>query len=724
VALGVVYAVTASGQSDGAGARRAMTLAQVLALAEQQRQSGRLAAAESLCRQVLQVTPDQAETLQTLGVIVYQSGRAAEGIDLVRKAIAAKENVASFHSNLCELLRRADRLEEAVAAGRQAIALDPNLAQAHNNLGIAYFQKKEYAAAQECYRRALALTSDLAEVHSNLGNALQAEGKFDEAIEAHHKAIALRPEYAEGHNNLATALRLLRRYGEAETHGRRSLALNPQHAAAYNNLALCLIPQQRAEEALSLLSRSAQLDPTNPHTFVLLASLLSKRKEHDKAKAACERALALDPSHPEALNVLGVIAFDEGRAEEAILYYRKALELAPWLAHGHNNLASALKELGRLEEARAAYQAALRNDPHMTSAYVALADMHRFTPGDSILAAMERVAGSTDPRDGDDQIELHFALGKAYADLKQYERSFRHLLTGNTGKRREVDYDERRMFDLFGRIRDTFSVELLRTKAGAGDPSQAPVLIVGMPRSGTTLIEQILASHPKVFGADELHDLSHVIAAHCDLAPVPAAYPECIRDMPGEGLQRLGAAYAGRLRRRAPTAERITDKMPVNFLHLGLVHLALPNARIIHTRRDPVDTCWSCYARLFGGEQQFAYDLGELGRYYRRYETLMAHWRGILPPGTMFEIDYELVVDDLEQQARRIIAYCGLEWDDACLRFYETERPVRTSSAAQVRQPIYRSSIGRWRPYRQWLGPLLGELGIEHDPEKWEPGRS
>jgi tetratricopeptide (TPR) repeat protein len=707
---------SAGGRSDVAGApaeRRAMTLAQVLALVEQHRQGGLLEAAENLCRQVLAATPDQAETLQTLGVIVSQAGRAAEGIDLVRKAIAAKGNVALFHSNLCELLRRADRLEEAVVAGRQAIALDPNLAQAHNNLGIAYFEKKKYAAAQECYRRALALAPDLAEMHSNLGNALQAEGKFDEAVEAYRQAITLKPDYAEGHNNLTTALRLIRRYSEAETHGRRSLALNPQHAATYNNLALCLIPQQRTEEALSLLSRSAQLDPANPQTFVLLASLHSKRKEHDKARAACERALTLDPSHPEALNVLGIIAFDEGRAEEAILYYRKAIELAPGLAHGHANLANALKELGRIEEAHAAYQAALRNDPHMTLAYFGLADLHRFTPGDPVLAAMERIAEPIASRDGDDQIELHFAFGKAYADLEQYEQSFRHLFTGNSRKRREVDYDERRMFDLFDRIRDAFSAELLRRKAGAGDPSQAPVLIVGMPRSGTTLIEQILASHHKVFGADELRDLTEVIAAHCDLAPVPAAYPECIRDMPAEALERIGAAYAAGLRRRAPAAERITDKMPANLLHLGLVHLGLPNARIVHVRRDPIDTCWSCYARLFGGEQPFAYDLGELGRYYRRYQALMAHWRAVLPAGAMLEVDYEQVVDDLEQQARRIVAYCGLEWDDACLRFYETKRRVQTSSAAQVRQPIYRSSIGRWRPYRQWVGPLLDELGME-----------
>jgi hypothetical protein len=241
------------------------------------------------------------------------------------------------------------------------------------------------------------------------------------------------------------------------------------------------------------------------------------------------------------------------------------------------------------------------------------------------------------------------------------------------------------------------------------------VLIVGMPRSGTTLIEQILASHPQVFAAGELNDLREVIAAHCDLAAVPAPYPECVRELSAEVLRRIGTAYTDRLHRRAPEAARVTDKMPGNFFHLGLVHLAVPNARIILAGRDPVDTCLSCFARTFGDEQQFSYDLAELGRYYGAYESLMAHWRAVLPPGAMLEVQYEEVVEDLEGQARRIVAHCGLEWDDACLRFHETERPVRTASASQVRQPIYRSAVGRWRPYRQWLRPLLDELGTWTD---------
>jgi tetratricopeptide (TPR) repeat protein len=689
-----------------------MTLAQVLALVEQHRQGGRFDAAENLCRQVLRVEPHQAETLQTLGIIVYQSGRMAEGIELVRKAIAANGTVALFHSNLCELYRLATRLDEAIEAGRQAIALAPDLAQAHNNLGIAHFERREYAVAAACYRRAIDLAANLAEVHSNLGNALQAEGKLAEATEAHRRAIALKPEYADAHNNLGTVLRTMRRYAEAESHCRQALALKPQHPAFLNNLALSLIPQQHFDEALALLSQSAQLAP-DAQTFVLLASLMSKRKQHDEAKAACERALALDPHHPEALNVLGVIAFDQGRAEEAVLYHRKVIELAPGLAHAHTNLANTLKELGRLDEARAAYAAALSSDPKLASVHLALADLRTFGPDDPGLAAMERLAERIDALDVQEQMQLHFALGKAYGDLDQHEQSFRHLVRGNSIKRRQLDYDEKAMLGLFDRIRRSFTPELVGGKQEAGDPSSVPVLIVGMPRSGTTLIEQILASHPQVFGAGELRDLGEMIAANCDLAAAPTAYPECVQAMSGEALRSIGGAYAARLRRRAPSAKRVTDKMPGNFLHVGLVHLALPNARIIHARRNPIDTCLSCFSRLFGDEQQFTYELGELGRYCRSYESLMAHWRAVLPPGAMLEVHYEQVVADIEQQARRIVAYCGLDWHDACLRFYETKRIVHTSSASQVRQPIYRSAVGRWRPYRQWLGPLLDELGAE-----------
>jgi hypothetical protein len=249
-----------------------------------------------------------------------------------------------------------------------------------------------------------------------------------------------------------------------------------------------------------------------------------------------------------------------------------------------------------------------------------------------------------------------------------------------------------------------FAAEMLRDKSCLGDPSAAPIFIVGMPRSGTTLIEQILASHPKVFGAGELREMAN-LAGH-----IGAAFPEAMPGLSGEELRRIGEQYVRSVTRLAPSAERITDKMPGNFSLAGLIHLALPNARIIHACRDARDTAFSCFSLLFSGTLEFTYDLAELGRYYRAYLKLMGHWREVLPEGIMLEVQYEDVVGDLENQARRIIAHCGLEWDDACLSFYKTERSVRTASATQVRQPIYQSSIGRWRLHEEELGPLLREL--------------
>ena len=252
---------------------------------------------------------------------------------------------------------------------------------------------------------------------------------------------------------------------------------------------------------------------------------------------------------------------------------------------------------------------------------------------------------------------------------------------------------------MFERIRTVFTPELVRTFQGVGEPSSIPLFIVGMPRSGTTLIEQILASHPQVFGAGELSNLEEAAAGVCSTGGHLYPFPEAMLHISGEHLQRLGARYVSEITRLCPNATHVTDKMPANFLFAGLIQLALPNARIIHAIRDPVDTCMSCFSKLFASGQYHTYDLEELSRYYRHYQALMEHWHRVLPSGRILDVRYEDVVADVEGQARRVISYCGLEWDKRCLAFHETERPVHTASAAQVRQPIYSSSIGRWHAY-------------------------
>jgi tetratricopeptide (TPR) repeat protein len=375
-----------------------------------------------------------------------------------------------------------------------------------------------------------------------------------------------------------------------------------------------------------------------------------------------------------------------------------------------NGLAGALQTLGRLAESRRAFERAIAFAPGNAAYYHGLGAVKRYVRDDPHLLAMQALARDLDALRPDDRIALHFALGKAYADIGEHEQAFCHYSAGNERHRLRVSYDEALTLAGFDRLKDVFTADLIRSRQGWGEPSETPIFIVGMPRSGTTLVEQILASHPQIFGAGELREMG-ALAAAIRRPDGAGGFPELVPAMSDQQLRMLGKHYLAGVTRLSPSAARITDKMPGNFYFAGLIRLMLPQARIIHIRRDPLDTCVSLFTHLFAGELTWTDDLGEIGRYYRAYASLMEHWRAVLPEGAMLEVQYENLVADLEPQARHLIAYCGLDWDERCLRFHATERPVWTASLAQVRQPIYRDAIGRSRPYLPMLGALLEGLG-------------
>jgi tetratricopeptide (TPR) repeat protein len=350
--------------------------------------------------------------------------------------------------------------------------------------------------------------------------------------------------------------------------------------------------------------------------------------------------------------------------------------------------------------------------PRNVSYYFTFGNTGRYVAEDPRVAAMETLAQQAPTLSVRDRIELHFALAKAYEDLERFEDSFRQLLAGNTLKRQQVSYNEAAALRMLDRIRDVFTPQLFESRQQVGEPSGVPVFIIGMPRSGTTLLEQILASHAQVFGGGELTYFADCLASLGAMKNAAPASPEPALSIPDNAIRKLGESYLVRVKRLAPHATRVVDKLPSNFLYAGLIHLALPNAAIIHTQRDPADTCLSCFSKLFTIGQDYSYDLAELGRYYRGYQALMEHWHQVLPPGRILDVRYEDLVTDPERQARRVVAHCGLDWDPHCLAFHRTERPVRTASAAQVREPIYRSAVGRWRAYEAYLDPLLTELGV------------
>ncbi len=605
---------------------------------------------------------------------------------------------------------RAGRLDEAEAIYRQILAIDGLHADSLHLLGMVEHQRGRHDVAVEMIRQAITINQNEAAYHSNLGTIFQAQGKLDEAAECFARALALKPGWAEVHSNLGNVLQTQGKLDEAAACQERALTFKPDCAEAFSNLGNIRQAQGKWDQAVACYERALALKPAYADAHNNLGNALVKQDKIDEAVAHYERALILKPDWAYAHNNLASALTVLSKTAEALAHYERALALYPAYANAHNNLGNVFKELGRFDEAMAYYDQAIAINPDYAEAHLNRAEIKSFERGDADLAALEALAASDD-LSADKAPYVLFALAKALDDIGDYDRAFEHLRQGNTLKRRQVDYEEEGVLKVFQRISCIFNRDLLDRFQGAGDPSSVPIFVVGMPRSGSTLIEQILASHPQIQGAGELTVLEKMEASGAfNAADSRLPYPESIPAFDGRDFRRLGESYLARLPALAPGQVRIVDKLLGNIFRIGLIRLMLPNARFIHAMRHPIDTCVSCYSKLFTFGLYFSYDLAELGRYYRRYAELMDHWRSVLPPGVMLDVAYEDVVDDLEGQARRLIDFCGLPWDDSCIRFHQSTRQVKTASAVQVRQPLFRSSLGRWRRYEAHLGPLLDEL--------------
>ena len=638
---------------------------------------GDLTGATNTYRQILAAEPSHADALFLLGRAHCQRGEFEAGGEALRKLITMRPDHAAAHNLAGMVLERLGHTQQALACFERALAVDPNFEMALVNKADALAALDRHAEALASYDRALTIDGGNVVSWCNRGNTLAALGHDVEAAESFTCALALAPDLGEAHYGLAKACERLKRDDEAVAHYHKTVALQPQRIDAHLSLGNMLWERRNWAGAAASFQQVTAMAPANATAHFLLGRALFEAERYDESLVSLDKALAIEPGNADVLRQRGQVLFT----------------------------------LGRSDEARAALERALVAEPRDAAAYRLLGAVMRFAPDDPHLAAMEQVLRDCEALTPDAQIDLHFALSKAYGDADQPKRGFQHLLQGNALKRRQIHYDEAAVLGTLARIAETFTPDLMRRMAGGGDPSALPIFIIGMPRSGTTLVEQILAAHPSVQASGERQDFAIAIEDTKSVSQGP--YPRCVTAMTPAQLASLGTNYIKRVTGALPNAERFTDKLPSNFIYAGLIHLALPNARIIHTKRDPLDTCLSCFSILFAGQQRFAYDLAELGRHYRAYEDLMAHWRNVLPDGVMLEVPYEEVVADTEAQARRILAHCGLPWDDACLAFHTAERAVRTASAAQVRQPIYRNSVGRWRAYEDELGPLIEALGLD-----------
>ena len=653
------------------------------------------------------VSPSRQD-IERLTQLVGQQ-QHAQAQSLARQLIARFPTHGFAWKALGTSLKSQGRIADAVIAERQAASLLPHDGSAHYNLGNGLMLLDDPAQAADSYRRALAIRPDYFEAHFNLGSALEAQGAWNDAIDSYRHALAIRPGFIDAHARLGHMLVAAGKHVDAIAHFLQVLAARPDDAPSHHSLGIVYRSEGRLAEAEACYRRALAIDPNYVEALTNLGNVLGAQGRLADAESSYRQALALNDGYAETHFNLGNMLRDQNRPLDAEQSYRHALKIAPRHLQALNNLGLCLKRQGRLDEARECFEAAIAIQPDFVQSHCNLAPLKTYADDDPHLALFEnqghRVALL--PKTG--QSSYWFALGKMREDVGRYDDAFAAYAQGNRCQHELFPHDEAREVALVQRLQSVFSEAFFANRAKPPHADKAPIFIVGMPRSGTSLIEQILSTYPGVYGAGELTELDNVVhSVGKSLGEREASYPDIIVNLSADELRRLGQIYIDRVWRYAPQAERITDKMPANFLHIGMIHLMLPQARIIHAMRDPMDSCFSCYSRLFAGNNlDFAYRLETVGRYYVRYIQMMRHWQQVLPSDTVLDVRYEDMVTDTEGQARRLLAYLGLPWDERCLAFHQNQRVVRTASVAQVRKPIYRSSVARWKHFEAHLAPLL-----------------
>jgi len=550
-----------------------------------------------------------------------------------------------------------------------------------------------------------------AERHFHEGVAAAGRGAGDEAVAAFQRAVSLQPGFAAAQANLGLLLVNLRRHAEAEAALRSATLLMPRDALLRNALGVSQEALQRYADAEQTYRATLALQPDLAEAHANLGNCLRRLGRLFEAETHLQRATELKPDFAVAHFNLGVLLAERGEPGRAITQYRHALAVRPDYIEALNNLGSALRLEGFVDEARATFEHVLALRPTQIEAHCNLAPFKTYQPGDPhidlLLGQQHRLASL--PADG--QVRYWFTVGKMLEDVGRHDESFAAYAAGNAAKHAVTPWDEAEHLETQRRIVASFTRERL-AGASACEPGRTdgptPIFILGMPRSGTSLLEQVLATLPHVHGAGEITALAETIQEAGESGgDAEFRFPEALAAMSDAALVQHGRRYIERLRALAPNATHVVDKLPDNFRHIGLIHLMLPGARIIHSMRDPMDSCFSCYSRLFTGDNLgYTYDLGAVARYWVSYHDLMAHWHASLPPGRILDVAYETMVTDFENQARRLVDYLGLPWDDRCLGFHDNRRIVRTASVAQVRKPIYRTSVARWKHYEKHLGPL------------------
>lgn len=631
---------------------------------------------ERQAREILKAVPQQPEAVRLLGAALQAQGRNEEAAEALGTLVQQQPRSAAAHFEYGRALADLGKGEEAIAALRRAVHFDPQHSQAWRVLGDQLMLAGSTERAQDAYAHHIKASVNDPQLLE--AAAALCDGKLAVAERLLRKLLKAHPTDVAAIRMLAEIGARLGRTDDAEALLARCLELAPEFVEARHNYAVVLHRQNKGLDALRELNRLLKSDPRNPGYRALKAAVLGRIGEYEQAIEIYTKLLKEHPAQPSA-----------------------------WMSYGH-----ALKTVGRAKDAIAAYRRSIELTPNLGEAYWSLANLKtfRFTPED--VEAMRAQLARADLSE-DDRVHLHFALGKALEDSASYAESFTEYERGNALRRNALRYDPEEITGAVRRSITLFTREFFAARANYGAPASDPIFIVGLTRSGSTLLEQMLASHSKVEGTMELPDilsLARRFGRKSKNSETPS-YPLGLDTVTEVESRALGEEYLTRTRIQRKTARpHFIDKMPNNWVNIGLIRLILPNARIVDARRHPLACCFSNYKQLFARGQGYSYSLADCGRYYREYVELMAHWDEVLP-GRVHRVIHEELVRDPQKEIRNLFAYCGLEFEPQVLRFHENQRAVRTASSEQVRQPLSSEALDRWKNFEPWLGPLKDALG-------------
>ena len=608
-------------------------------------------------------------------------------------------------------LHQQGQLQQAEQHYRQILKIQPKYAYVLNLLGILTSQYYlDHQQAEKLIKRAIKIEPDVPDYYANLGLSLLQQEKFEETAKVYKKATRLNPKFANAWFGLGNANMGLKNLQEAIQAFQKATQIAPNFLPAYNNLGNIYREIGQFDEALAMFNKVLELKPDMAEAWFNIGLLYKTNLDGKNAVDNFTKATEIKPDYSKAYFKMGVCYYQLlNDSEQAIQYFDKTIEIDPAYVSAYLHKASVLQGLGQFDEAGNIIRQAIDIDVSAVDGYLGIVIGQSYNEKD-----LSQLQGLLDDDDLDikKSISIYFSLGRIFDDQNQYEKAFQYFKRGNELNRSTQQFDLQAFEQLITRVIETFDGAFIQKNAEFGSTSELPVFIVGMPRSGTTLVEQIIAAHPDVYGAGELPYMRQRISELSNRYQHFGQYPEGMRQLTGPDLTQLSEDYLNEIKQLDNKATRITDKFLQNFIHLGLIAMLYPKARIIHCQREPLDTCLSIYFQHFEDAHTYAYDLTDIGYFYRQYRRLMGYWQERLPQ-QILTIQYEDLVEDLEHKSRELIEHIGLPWDERCLRFYEDERIVKTASQWQVRQPLYKTSIGRWKNYDAYLGPLKEVLGTK-----------